>query len=155
MAKRSHHPAAGSGAGGSRGAGRGRAGAARRAGTGAGLRDNAPPGGLGRGAGGEGGREGREGGKGGAAQAALLMSRRRRGVAVALAGGSGAVRGGGSGAMPADFPHWSSGASNMALRPPPAVRPGGRSGAFGPLRSRSARSRSATFGSFRSRSAHL
>ncbi|KAJ7428582.1 hypothetical protein BTVI_00228 [Pitangus sulphuratus] len=55
--------------------------------------------------------------------------------------------------MPADFPHWSSGASNMALRPPPAVRPGGRSGAFGPLRSRSAQRRSATFGSFRSRSA--
>ncbi|XP_071432116.1 uncharacterized protein [Pithys albifrons albifrons] len=30
----------------------------------------------------------------------------------------------------------------MALRPPPAVRPGGRSGAFGPLRSRSAPRRS-------------
>lgn len=40
----------------------------------------------------------------------------------------------------------------MALRPPPAVRQDGRSGAFGPLRSRSARRRSATFGSFRSRS---
>lgn len=40
----------------------------------------------------------------------------------------------------------------MALRPPPAVRQDGRSGAFGPLRSRSAHRRSATFGSFRNRS---
>lgn len=40
----------------------------------------------------------------------------------------------------------------MAPRPPPAVRQDGRSGAFGPLRSRSARRRSASFGSFRRRS---
>ncbi|TFJ98551.1 Low-density lipoprotein receptor class A domain-containing protein 2 [Platysternon megacephalum] len=41
----------------------------------------------------------------------------------------------------------------MALRPPPAVRQDGRSGAFGPLRSRSTLTRSEIFGLFRSRSA--
>lgn len=60
---------------------------------------------------------------------------RRRGVFIPLPGGSGALLGSGAQAMPADFLHSTSRASNMALRPPPAVRQDGRSANFGPFRS--------------------
>ncbi|CAD7678408.1 unnamed protein product [Nyctereutes procyonoides] len=60
---------------------------------------------------------------------------RRRGVFIPLPGGSGALLGSGAQAMPADFLHSTSRASNMALRPPPAVRQDGRSENFGPFRS--------------------
>lgn len=59
---------------------------------------------------------------------------RRRGVFIPLPGGSGALLGSGAQAMPADFLHSTSRASNMALRPPPAVRQDGRSENFGPFR---------------------
>lgn len=60
---------------------------------------------------------------------------RRRGVFIPLPGGSGALLGSGAQAMPADFLPSTSRASNMALRPPPAVRQDGRSENFGPFRS--------------------
>lgn len=60
---------------------------------------------------------------------------RRRGVFIPLPGGSGALLGSGAQAMPADFLHSTSRASNMALRPPPAVRQDGRSENFGAFRS--------------------
>lgn len=59
---------------------------------------------------------------------------RRRGVFIPLPGGSGALLGSGARAMPADFLHSTSRASNMALRPPPAVRQDGRSENFGLFR---------------------
>lgn len=62
---------------------------------------------------------------------------RRRGIFVPLPGGSGTPLGSGAQAMPADFLHSTSRASNMALRPPPAVRQDGRSENFGPFRSAS------------------
>lgn len=60
---------------------------------------------------------------------------RRRGIFIPLPGGSGALLGSGAQAMPADFLHSTSRASNMALWPPPAVRQDGRSENFGPFRS--------------------
>lgn len=63
---------------------------------------------------------------------------RRRGVSVPLPGGSGALLGSGARAMRTDFLHSTSRASNMALRPPPAVRQDGRSELFGPFRKGSA-----------------
>lgn len=63
---------------------------------------------------------------------------RRRGVSVPLPGGSGALLGSGARAMRTDFLHSTSRASNMALRPPPAVRQDGRSELFGPFRKDSA-----------------
>lgn len=62
---------------------------------------------------------------------------RRRGIFIPLPGGSGALLGSGAQAMPADFLHSTSRASNMALWPPPAVRQDGRSENFGPFRSSS------------------
>lgn len=59
---------------------------------------------------------------------------RRRGFFIPLPGGSGALLGSGAQAMPADFLHSTSRASNMALRPPPAVRQDGRSENFGSFR---------------------
>lgn len=89
---------------------------------------------------------------------------RRRGVFIPLPGGSGALLGSGAQAMLADFLHSTSRASNMALRPPPAVRQDGRSENFGYFRNDSVgrgweapsalsgdRERSGFFGSVRAR----